>query len=300
MTNEKNQPVVKYGIYNFIYRMNHRKNFHYDSVSQCYVFRPKMWIPNLITVAVILAVFIYCVVRTKFGIGTSMADGNRLGTIFSGIFVPDFSYIFGYGDFSWESSAIFQALQTLSVAFIGTLMGSILALPFGFLASRKMVGKWAIITEIILICIRTIPEIILGYVMITGLGFSSLAGIMVFGIHSIGMIGKLYSEQLDEMDMQPLEALDACGASFGGKLKEGIIPMIAPNFLSVILYRFDLNLRTATMLGLVCGEDCGLGYWINTYSKNGHWPQFGAALWMTIIMIVAIGYFSAYIRKKLV
>lgn len=298
--NKKQSEPKKFSLYNWYYRLEHRKNFQYDSAKQAYVFRPKMWIPNTITALVFLALMIYCIISTQFGSNTSQANPDRLSEIFTGIFVPDYSYIFGYGSFTFKNSAIYEALQTFSIALIGTTFGSIFSLPFGFLASSKMVGKWCHISEVLLICIRTIPEIILGYVMIAGLGFSSFSGIMVFSFHSIGMIGKLYSEQLDELETQPLEALDACGGNFTAKLKVGIIPNVAPNFLSVILYRFDLNLRTAAMLGMVCGDEAGLGYWISSFSQNGHWPQFGGALWLCIIMIILVDYFSSYLRKKLV
>ncbi len=288
------------GLNAWIRRLEHRKNFTYDSVAQAYVFRPKMWIPNLITVVVMLALFIWFIVDSDFGVGTSPANGSRLAEIFGGIFKPNFSYIFGFGGYSWESSAIYQSIQTFSIAFVGTLIGSILSIPFGFLASRKMVGRWSLISEIILIFIRTIPEIILGYVMIRGFGFSSLAGVMVLGFHSIGMIGKLYSEQLDEIDFQPIQALSACGGGFAAKLKYGIVPSVAPNFLSVILYRFDLNLRTASLLGLVAGDEAGLGSFIQKLSANGHWPEFGGALWCLIIMILVVDLISTWLRKKLV
>lgn len=283
-----------------LYRAIHRSDFVFNSVSQAYDFRPHYWIMNLCFFLIILALFIYFGISTSFFSDSLNVNETRLSLIFKGIFDPDFSYMFGYGSFTWKTSTVYQSIQTFAIAFVGTAIASILSIPFGFLASRKIVGHWAIVTEIVLIAIRTMPEIILGYVMIQGFGFSSTAGVMVLSISSIGMIGKLYSEALDAIAQQPIEAISASGGNLLARIRLGIVPQITPNFLSVILYRLDLNLRTATLLGLVAGEDSGLGYWINNYSTQGRCPQFGAALWCTVVMILLTDWFSSRIRRKLI
>jgi phosphonate transport system permease protein len=214
------------------------------------------------------------------------------------IFKPNWSYFFGFGPFSFKSSVIYQVIETFAIAFIGTTVAAILSLPFGFLASHKMVGKSAFVSETILIVIRTFPEILLGYIMVKVVGYGALAGVFVLSVHSIGMIGKMYSEQLDLVSNDPLEALEACGAGFVTKVKLGVVPQVKPNFLSVVLYRFDLNIRTASLLGLVGAG--GVGYPISVYGQNEHWNELSAVLLGVIILVIGVDMISSKLRKKLI
>ena len=279
---------------------NKRKYRHFENVDEAYVYRPKKWISNLIFLAIFLGFFIYCTVASGVFDNNSWTDKATISAIFKGFFVPNFEYMFGYGKYTFSSSVVYQLLQTFAIAFTGTLISSVLSVPFGFLASRKMVGKWAIISEILLITIRTFPEILLGFILIKGTGFGAFTAMLVISIHSIGMIGKLYSEQLDLVDNGPLEALNACGASAFTRINLGVIPQIAPNFISIILYRFDLNVRTAALLGLCAGEDGGIGYFISSLSKNYHWAELGSIMWGIILMVLAIDFVSSQLRKKLI
>lgn len=263
---------------------------------EAYNKRPMLWIYNIIIVFVFLTIIIYFSVDVGFMNGINF-NGTRLGELWKGICNPNWSYFFGYGDYRFSESVIYQIIETFSIAFIGTLISSILAIPFGFFASRRMVGKRSIVSELLLIVIRTFPEILFGLIMVKVVGFGSFAGVAVLSIHSIGMIGKMYSEQLDVVDNQPLEALDACGASFLTRVKLGIVPQVAPNFLSVILYRFDLNVRTASLLGLVGAG--GIGYYIWVYSAFGTWSMLTPLLLGVVILIVFVDIISSILRKKL-
>lgn len=276
------------------------KNPHYENVDDAYKKLPKRWVVNVVTLVVFVAIFIYFGFKTGFFTNVGFKDNDTISKLFKGLFTPNFAYMFGFGGYTFEKSVVYQLLQTFAIAFAGTLISSILSIPFGFLASRKMVGKWAIISEIILITIRTFPEILFGFILIKGTGSGGLTAMLVLSIHSIGMIGKLYSEQLDLIDDGPLEALNACGATVFTRIQLGVVPQILPNFLNVILYRFDLNVRTAALLGLCAGEEGGIGYFINTLAINRHWPELGAIIRGLIVMILLIDFASSKIRKKLI
>ena len=107
----------------------------------------------------------------------------------------------------------------------------------------------------------------------------------------------MYAEQLDMISPEPLEALDAVGATPIARLRLGVVPQVAPNFLNVILYRFDLNIRTASLLGLVGAG--GVGYPISIYSQGERWPQLASVLYGVIFLVIAIDLVSGAIRKKL-
>ena len=276
------------------YRVEH----HFTSVDEAYKARPKKWIYNLVFIAILVGVLLWFSLDIGMFNNSRKPNWEKFGLMLKGFVNPDWSYFFGYGSFTFKSSVIYEVIQTFAIAFIGTFFAAILSLLFGFFASRRMVGKWAIISEMLLIIIRTFPEILMGFIFIKVFGFGSFTGVMVLSIHSIGMIGKMYAEQLDVIEEGPLEALNACGASTMSRIKLGVIPQITPNFLNVILYRFDLNIRTASLLGLVGAG--GVGYSISVHSQNSHWPQLAAVLYGVIILVLLVDLVSSKLRKKLI
>ena len=130
--------------------------------------------------------------------------------------------------------------------------------------------------------------------MVKVAGFGARAGVFVLSIHSVGMIGKMYAEQLDLISNDPIEALEACGADFATKVKLGVVPQVKPNFLSVILNKLikksdvDLNISY------------GVGYPISVYGDNEHWQQLSAVLLGVIILVIIVDLVSSQLRKKLI
>lgn len=284
--------------FNNILRQLHLRGYEtYLNPDDAYNKRPMLWIYDVVIALVFIGVILYFAVDIKF-MSTATYNGTRLGELWNGFINPNWSYFFGYGNFNFNESVIYKIIETFAIAFIGTTLSSIFSLPFGFLASRKIVGKYSIISEFLLIVIRTFPEILFGLIMVKVVGFGSFAGICVLSIHSIGMIGKMYSEQLDVINDQPLEALDACGASKLTRIKLGVIPQVAPNFLSVILYRFDLNVRTASLLGLVGAGGIGYDIWVN--SQFNTWSMLSPLLYGVVILIIFVDIISGLLRKKLI
>lgn len=273
---------------------------HFSSVDEAYKARPKKWIYNTVFIVLLLAILIFFGLDVNFFTGFSKVNWSKLGNMLSGFAHPNWTYMFGLDSrtFTFTNSVVFQVIETFCIALVGTAFASILSLPFGFLASRRIVGKWGIISEIFLIVIRTFPELLLGYIFIQVFGFSAVTGVAVLSIHSVGMIGKMYAEQLDLISTEPLEALDAVGAPGIVKIKEGVIPQVMPNFLSTILYRFDLNIRTASLLGLVGAG--GVGQPISFYSSNEHWEELAAVLYGVIFLVIIVDVISSYLRKKLI
>lgn len=278
-----------------IISFNNKKSF--DDPSDAYIHRPLFWIYTLALALFILFCLIYSCVDVKF-MGNIATSKSNLEMLFKGLTHPDWSLFFGYGDFKFNESTIYQIIETIAIAFIGTFISSIISIPFGFFASRKMVGRWACISETILILIRTFPELLFGLIIIKVVGFGSFTGVVVLSIHSVGMIGKMFAEQLDVINDEPLEALNASGASALTRIKLGVIPQVAPNFLSVILYRFDLNVRTASLLGVVGAGGIGYSLWV--YSAFNSWNQEASMIYGIIIMVVLIDVLSNYLRKKLI
>ncbi|MDD4184611.1 MAG: phosphonate ABC transporter, permease protein PhnE [Candidatus Izemoplasmatales bacterium] len=261
--------------------------------------KPKRWIINLVFVVAM-------VVAIAFSFSGSSINWTRLRTIglslkvmFQGLADFKYDFLFGTGVYQFDEGVVYMALVTLAIAFIGTFIGAILAIPFGFLASENIVGKYvAKIGEAILVIIRVFPEIVLAIILVKGFGMNAVTGVLTIGLHSIGMLGKLFAEAIDNMDKSPLEALDAVGANAWQKIRYGIIPQVAADISSITLYRFDINVRSATVLGIVGAG--GLGASLILAAENWNWDILGTILLAIVVMVLLVDVVSSRLRSKLV
>jgi len=265
--------------------------------------RPRTWIANIILTVIIVGLLIYSFVGSEINLISLAQAGTKFNTMINEIVDINWGYFFGYGEgASFDDGIVFKMLETIAMTLFGTLIGAILALPFGFLASVNVVGKrWAKVGETILVLIRVFPELILAFILVKGLGMTPLTVIFTIGIHSIGMLGKLFAESIDNMDRSSLEALDSVGANVWQKVRYGILPNIMPELTSVTLYRFDINLRSATIFGLVGAGGIGLPLSLAlTNTADPAWEMAGTVLLAIVIMVLFVDYLSGYLRKKLV
>ncbi|MFA5006666.1 MAG: phosphonate ABC transporter, permease protein PhnE [Candidatus Izemoplasmatales bacterium] len=261
--------------------------------------KPKKWIMNLLFVAAIGTIL----VLSFDGATINPLRFPQIPYVFLGIIRGflniDWSTVLGYGEFTFSQSIAYYAIQTLAIAFIGTLVGGILAVPASFLAAENVVGKRvARIGRFFLVIIRVFPEIILAFILVKGIGTGPITGIFVIGIHSVGMLGKLFSEAIDSMDRSSIEALDAVGADSLQKLRFGILPQLMPLMSSIALYRLDINVRSATVLGAIGAG--GLGTLIILYSNPPSWVSLPGVIVAIMVMVLAVDSISSALRKKLV
>jgi phosphonate transport system permease protein len=210
-----------------------------------------------------------------------------------------FGQMFGSPDWSITPKVITGLKESIQIAALGTVIAAVLAIPFGALAARNLsrVIVLPAFGKFLLNFIRTFPELILAIAFIKALGPGPFAGVLAVGIHSIGMMGKLYAERIETVDQGAIEALTATGASPLEIFRHAIIPEVLPDFLSLTLYRFDLNVRSATILGLVGAG--GIGTLLDLQRKGGNWNAIGVILIGIIITIGVIDHFSAKLRAKL-
>jgi phosphonate transport system permease protein len=193
-----------------------------------------------------------------------------------------------------------KMMETLFIAFIGSLSAAVLAVPLGFLSARNMTrnrvltvaGKW------ILSAIRAFPDLILAILFVVAVGAKPFAGVLAIAVGSIGMLGKLYSEVLESIDMKVVEAMEANGANKIQILFHGILPQIIPEFLSYAIYRFEIDVRASSVLGYVGAG--GIGTLIYFASANRNWNDMGMILFVIILVVTVIDLLSGYIRKRIV
>lgn len=262
-------------------------------IEQAYEKRPKNWVYNTCIAVITLALIVWSCSAVE---ATGAADGSSTiaWNIIKGLFTPDLGFLF---DFS-TSGVPYLMLETICIAFLGTIVGAIISIPLAFVSAVNLVPKpIAFIGRIVLMAIRTIPAFVYGLMFIRVTGPGAFAGLLTMGVCSVGMITKMYTEAIEDLDVHVIESLDAAGCSTWQKIRYGILPQLMPNFASTAIYRFDINLRDATILGLVGAGGFGapLIFAMNAY----RWNEAGAILAGLIILILVIEYISTKIRTKL-
>ncbi len=201
--------------------------------------------------------------------------------------------------FSFQSYAIpYLMFQTLMISFLGTMIGAIISIPLAFLSSRNITGNVvAFLGNALITFIRTIPVFVWGLFFIVVQG-GATAGVLAISVSSVGMISKLYIETIEDIDKGIVEALDSTGATTLQKIRFGIIPQLTSSFLSTAIYRFEINVRNATLLGMVGAG--GIGFTLMNALGSGNYGIVSVSLYAIIIVVLVVEYFSVKIRSKLV
>ena len=254
---------------------------------------PKNLWKRLLIAAVIIALVIWGNSGSQFQ-GLTEKGLNVARAILFGITHPETMLLF---DLS-EKGIPYLILETISIAFLSTFIGACLAIPISFLSSTNIVPKpVAYIFRAITLLIRTIPSLIWALIWIRVTGPGAFCGVITQSICSIGMISKMNISAIENLDTGVLEALDACGANTFEKIRCGVIPQLSATFISTAIYRFDINLKDATILGIVGAG--GIGFPLNDAIANARWNRVGAFLLVLVIMVIIIEWISTQIRASL-
>lgn len=194
--------------------------------------------------------------------------------------------------------------ETIFMGMMATLFGIIFAVPVSFLASRNLMsGSWATmflyyITRTILNIVRAIEPLIWALVAVVWVGLGPFAGIIALTFHSVAALGKLYSEAIENIDPGPIEAIQATGANKLQTIMYAVIPQMIPPFVSFSIYRWDINVRMSTIIGLVGGG--GIGFLLVQYIRLLDYRAAGIAVWFIAITVAILDYVSAEIRQRFV
>lgn len=214
--------------------------------------------------------------------------------------IPPLLRGFSRPDFELFPLAFNSMLETFFMAVLGTLLGGTLAFLLSFLAAGNLLGgtSRAMPGKALLVAIRTFPEIVLAIIFVAALGPGPTAGIMAMGIHSIGFLGKIFSDVIEGIDPGPLEAIRATGGDAVHVFLYGVVPQVLPEFASTVLYRFEINLRAATILGLVGAG--GIGGPLLQRLSFRRWDEISMMLIVIVAFIVVVDAVSSRIRRNLV
>lgn len=258
--------------------------------------RPKDPIgPKLFRIGVTLIIVIPAI-WSALGLGVSwerlLAAPGQIWAVLRQLVPPDLSP-------ETVQRALPKVMESLFVAWIGTMIAAFLSLPLALLAARNISSKsFGFFIRQLFVIIRSVPELLLAMILIPVTGLGAWTGALAIGIHSIGTLGKLSSEALEGINPGPVEAIAGTG---GGKLSQirfGVLPQVMPTIAAYWLYRFEINIRASAVLGAV-GVG-GIGAELIAQMQFRNFARVGTVLFLTVVVVLFIDTISARLRRRII
>lgn len=232
------------------------------------------------------------IVRAMFDIESPYADGSQKYDYTSarhdlggGFYIPHF---------------IYQLMITVNVAVVSTIIGGGIAFCLCWFAATNLVGAGAARFFVLRVMevLRAFPEIVIAGLLTAVISIGPIAAIFAVSLHTIGALGKLFFEVVENADMKPDEGLRAVGASWLERVRFGMLPQVLPNFVSYALLRLEINVRASTIIGAVGGG--GIGEVFRLSIGRDHAAKTYAIIILLLVTIVIVDQFSGWLRRRLV
>jgi phosphonate transport system permease protein len=202
-------------------------------------------------------------------------------------------------DFSKLPAALWPTIQTVDIALFGTLVGIVIAIPLALLAATNVTpSRYAYYAARATIGFtRAVPDLVWALLFVTAVGLGPFPGGLALGVHSVGMLGRLFAETIEQMDMAPINALELTGARRIQVFSHGIIPTILPSLLGISLYRLDENIRSSLVLGFVGAG--GIGFELLTAMNLFQYQEVSLLLIIIFVIVLGAERVSAALRQRL-
>ena len=245
----------------------------------------------LIALTFIAGILISQLSLREFFSSSGLAGARR---IFTSLFNPNWGIL---------EKALFAAIETIYMAFIGTFFAVPIAFLLSFFAARNLAVQSPILfliytfTRFLLNLTRAIEPLVWAIIFSVWVGIGPFSGMLALCLHSIASLTKLYSEQIENIDEGPMEAIIATGAHPIQVVWFGVVPQIVLPFLSFTIYRWDINVRMATVIGLVGGG--GIGTMLMQYQGLAKWNEVGLLVLLIAFVVWVMDYSSAKIREAI-
>jgi phosphonate ABC transporter permease subunit PhnE len=241
--------------------------------------------------------FIYCWNVTEISIRSMFNPGKNFGKL-----VLDFISI----DLTpkvWNV-VLQQMLVTIFQAMLATSLGAAIALPFSFLAAKNLTGRSALsiwiyyLSRAMFNILRSIEALLYVVIFIFWVGIGPFAGMLALSVTSFALIGKLFSEAIENIDLGPIEAITATGADRLQTIVYAVIPQIVPPFISYLIYQWDINIRMATIIGFAGGG--GIGLTLTTFFGSLQYHKAGTVVACIVVVVALMDFASAKLRQKFI
>ena len=241
-------------------------------------------------VAALVLVIIWALKMTEFDFMVIIERFTKMLDLLKKIFQPDWSFF---------PKVVAPLMDTIKMSILGTVIGCAVALPVSILASSNINPSVPVVSffRFILALIRTLPTLVIALVCALIFSLGTFSGTVAIAIFTFGVVAKMLYESIETIDMGPFEAMEALGGNKFEAFWSACVPQILPVYLSHCLYCFEMNIRASAILGYVGAG--GLGITINERIGWRDYESLGTVLLTLFVVVTAIEFFSAYLRKKL-
>ncbi len=219
-----------------------------------------------------------------------LRDAGNMAEYARGFFPPDFS--------DWRTY-LQELVVTLQIALWGTALAVLGSVPLALLAAANLTPAWVHQpVRRLLDAFRSINEMVFALLFVVAVGLGPFAGVLALWVHTTGILGKLFSEAVEAIDPQPVEGIRATGASALHEVIYGVLPQVLPLWVSYALYRFESNVRSASVVGMVGAGGIGMVLW--DVIRGFQYAQTATVLLMLAVSVSVIDLLSAQLRKRIV
>jgi len=205
------------------------------------------------------------------------------------------------GEWFWGISRWLRLLgETLLMAYVGTALGAMGAFVLCFFAAANVApSRWLriVVRRLCELC-RTVPELVFALMFVIAFGLGPMAGVLAVSIHTVGALGKLFSEVVENIDMKPVEGITASGSSWSVAIRFGALPQVLSNFVSYALLRFEINVRATAVMGFVGAG--GIGQDLIEAIRKFYYSDVSAILVLIVITVAMIDTVTSYVRHRLI
>lgn len=219
-----------------------------------------------------------------------LSDSGNMGQFARDFFPPDFT--------EWRSY-LHEMVVTLSVAVWGTALSLVCAVPCGLMSAHNMAPMWIVqpMRRVMDAC-RAINEMVFAMLFIVAVGLGPFAGVLALWVHTTGVLAKLFAEAVEAIDPRPAEGVRATGATSLDEIIYGVLPQVLPLWISYALYRFESNVRSAMVVGMVGAG--GIGVVLYEAIRSFNYAQTAAVMLIVIVIVSMIDLVSAWVRERVI
>jgi phosphonate transport system permease protein len=250
----------------------------------------RKWIRQLVMLGLFISVLAWSWKGAEMNPFALIKDAGNMAVFSKGFFPPDFS--------EWRLY-VKEMIVTIQIAIWGTVLSVLCSIPFGLLSSSNIAPPWVYqpVRRLMDAC-RAINEMVFALLFVVAVGLGPFAGVLALFVHTTGTLSKLFSEAVEAIDPRPVEGIRSTGASALQEITFGVIPQVTPLWISYSLYRFEANVRSATVLGIVGGGGIGMVLWELIRSFN--YKSTCAVLLIIIIVVSLLDVASGKLRKAFI
>lgn len=245
---------------------------------------------RIVYLAIALVILVYSGQQSNLNVIELIQGGGNMAEYISRYFPPDFT--------DWRLY-LRDTIETIAMGLWGTILAAIVAVPLSILASQNLCPSWLVFPiRRVLDAMRAINEVVFALVFVVAVGLGPFAGVLALFVHTAGTLGKLFSEAIEAIDPGPVEGIRATGASRLQEIVFGVIPQVLPLWTSFTLYRFEANVRSASVLGIVGAG--GIGVSLYQSFRSFKYPKVCAILLFLIVSVAIIDTLSSKLRQRLI